>query len=547
MYTTFSSFKMSPPCRESPDTIANRLYLAGISEECTEQEIYNAFGRHYGSSSVERVQIISYTKIKKSKQKRANDPIAFVTFQNPQVVRQIIQDYTNQESHTKFWKKMFQKMEMAALPAKKQSRSDGTFHQIESLGQKANVILQVNTTHVDRMIGFIESEIECPIQIIGTSKANAPYQCVSFIYIHAASVQDEDYLYNYLWSSDRPTISRCALIKMYRVQNICSIPFQMSIQDKANHLVVSALDKWTIRNSDSLNYDFHSFPLNIKVESCPSKLLQKSMVQALYNIVLDKTGDIHKNCSIQMAIQNSTHTLSVVKLYSPPQNTKLHEREYDLYMVGLSRSLPNRYTDMKITTEARLSQVSDDNEDILCRAYYKLEEALDRYDRKFSLSKDKYSIAFDCGSSPGGWTKYLIESVKCKKVYSCDPGALDPSVQYLQGVEYLSMKGQDGMDVVRKNGDMINIWVSDMCLVDPLEQLNHLFAAYEKGILELDAMFVLTIKCNTGHSKASYDKTCQEELMRLEQTLNVTDIDICHLFSNRKGERTIMGRLNYKV
>lgn len=547
---------MSPTGRESPNTIANRLYLAGVSEGCTEQDIYETFANHYGYSSIEQVQIISYTKMKKSKQKRTNDPIAFVTCQNPKVVQQIIQDYTNSNNieslpHTKPWKQMFQKMEMAVLPAKKQSKTDDTFHIIERFSQQTNVILQVNTTHVDRMVEFIQRELDGKrIKIIGTSKAIAPYQCVSFICIHDTSFDNgsnEDYLYNYLWSSDRPIISRCALIKMYRVQGVCSIPFQKTVQDKANHLVAAALDQWTMTMKQHyvLENDDYNRDLKLKVESCPSRLLQKSMVQALYNTLEDKSNRVHNvHSTIQMVIENNSHVLSAVKLYSPPKHTKLHEREYDLYMIGISRSLPNRSNG----TEVNDARATNDNDDILCRAYYKLEEALDRYNRAFSSSmEDKYPIAFDCGSSPGGWTKYLIESLKCTKVYSCDPGALNPSVESLTGVHYLNMKGRDGMDVVCNFGDLINIWVSDMCLVDPSEQLNHLFAAYEKGILAPDAMFVLTIKCNTGHSKASYDKTCQAEVWRLEQTLEVTDIYICHLFSNRKGERTIMGRLNYKL
>jgi len=555
---------MSSLYRESPDTIANRLYLAGVTEDCSEQDIYQMFSSHYGSSSIERVQIISFTKMKKSKQKRANDPIAFVTCQNPAVVQQIIQDYNNKEIHTKHWKNTFQNMEMAALPAKKQSQNNDMFHQIETLSKQTNVILQVNTSHVHRMIDFIDREIICQnmnhnnnntdserapcienIQIIGTSKAIPPYQCVSFIYIHAASMQDEDDLFHYLWSPNRHIISRCALIKMYRVNGVCTLPFQMSIQDKTNHIVTSALEQWTMSHSHVLQRKDHEYHLNIRIESCPSRLLQKSMVQALSHTLQDEIATFHNTCSIQMSLDDNTHTLAAVKLYSPPKSTKLYEREYDLYLIGISRSLPNHETRASTDKEIISKLTKDNDADILCRAYYKLEEAFHRYDRKYSICMDnKYPIAFDCGSSPGGWTKYLIESVKCMKVYSCDPGALDSSVQLLQGVEYLNMKGRDGMNIVRNNGDLINIWVSDMCLVDPSEQLNHLFAAHEKGILASDAMFVLTIKCNTGHSKGSYDKTCQEEVLRLEQTLDVTDVYICHLFSNRKGERTIMGRLN---
>jgi hypothetical protein len=82
-----------------------------------------------------------------------------------------------------------------------------------------------------------------------------------------------------------------------------------------------------------------------------------------------------------------------------------------------------------------------------------------------------------------------------------------------------------------------------MCLVDPKQQVDHLVEAKEKGILAANAFFVLTLKFNTGHSKETFDRFACQELERLKELVKVESVQIYHLFSNRKGERTIMGRL----
>jgi hypothetical protein len=84
-----------------------------------------------------------------------------------------------------------------------------------------------------------------------------------------------------------------------------------------------------------------------------------------------------------------------------------------------------------------------------------------------------------------------------------------------------------------------------MCLADPKEQVDHLVRAKEKGILADGAIFVLTLKFNMGHSKETFDRYAEEELTRVSKELKVHNLRLYHLFSNRKGERTVIGNLQY--
>ena len=211
------------------------------------------------------------------------------------------------------------------------------------------------------------------------------------------------------------------------------------------------------------------------------------------------------------------------------------------------------------------------NSDEVCRAYYKIKEAFERYalDCPQTSILFENQVAFDCGtwyyslnkfiygfgshpfisfsgSAPGGWTQFLIQDLKCAKVYSCDPGELSPKVKQLDGVHYLQMKSDKAMTYVQKeietSKELIRLWVSDMCLSDMEDQANTFLQAMEKRILAPDAFFVLTLKCTTGHSKGTFDALAEKEIDRLLGKLeNPRHIRNYHLFSNRRGERTVMG------
>jgi hypothetical protein len=124
-------------------------------------------------------------------------------------------------------------------------------------------------------------------------------------------------------------------------------------------------------------------------------------------------------------------------------------------------------------------------------------------------------------------------------VYSIDPGALDPTVESLSQVQHLRLKVEDALPTLK--GVHIDLWVSDMCLHQMSEQIDWLLSAKDAGVVGKGTFFVLTLKCKVGHSKASFDSQVSEECKRLEGITR--DLQVFHLFSNRSGERTIMGYL----
>ena len=80
-----------------------------------------------------------------------------------------------------------------------------------------------------------------------------------------------------------------------------------------------------------------------------------------------------------------------------------------------------------------------------------------------------------------------------------------------------------------------------MCLHDIEAQVDFLLLAKEEGIL--NAFFVLTLKCNTGFSKDYFDKQAEKVLESMNSRVKTNGTVMYHLFSNRSGERTIMGFL----
>eukprot|EP00553_Chaetoceros_curvisetus_P009981 CAMPEP_0204620704 /NCGR_PEP_ID=MMETSP0717-20131115/6654_1 /ASSEMBLY_ACC=CAM_ASM_000666 /TAXON_ID=230516 /ORGANISM="Chaetoceros curvisetus" /LENGTH=297 /DNA_ID=CAMNT_0051634957 /DNA_START=90 /DNA_END=983 /DNA_ORIENTATION=- len=295
-----------------------------------------------------------------------------------------------------------------------------------------------------------------------------------------------------------------------------------------------------------------------------------------------------------MSTVDYTHTLSCVQLYCPistnnskKSNQQAIDDRKELFMIGI---LPRNEDVVEPGKDDRNTDMDENNDSEICRAYFKLQEAMELY-RTHEEEENKETTplnfsgktAFDCGSSPGGWTKYLVEREGCGKVYSCDPGMLDSSVLALDQVMHLNMRGDDAMDwIVGKESndekDRVHLWVSDMCLLNPSHQVDHFLRALDKGVLATNqnredgsikegewVFFVLTLKFNTGHARETFDDMAKLEVQRLKERLQVwsknrkekmrndnhsdqgtkqtVNVRTYHLFSNRKGERTIMGRL----
>jgi hypothetical protein len=103
------------------------------------------------------------------------------------------------------------------------------------------------------------------------------------------------------------------------------------------------------------------------------------------------------------------------------------------------------------------------------------------------------------------------------------------------------MKIQDAIPILKQNKLKFDIFVSDMCLHEMEQQLDFLLLAKDEGILDENAFFVLTLKCNSGFSKENFDGQVQKVVEKLVSRVKTDKISTYHLFSNRNGERTIMG------
>ena len=147
----------------------------------------------------------------------------------------------------------------------------------------------------------------------------------------------------------------------------------------------------------------------------------------------------------------------------------------------------------------------------------------------------------------GGWTKYLLEKTYCDEVYAIDPGNMDISVTSSSNAHHLQMTAQNAIpqlrDILTQRKAKVSIWVSDMCVQDVGKQVDIFLLAVKEQVIGSGTGFVLTIKCNVGHAKERFDEMTNAEEARLKEQLDVTGVEILHLFSNRIGERTIIGCL----
>jgi 23S rRNA U2552 (ribose-2'-O)-methylase RlmE/FtsJ len=203
----------------------------------------------------------------------------------------------------------------------------------------------------------------------------------------------------------------------------------------------------------------------------------------------------------------------------------------------------------------------NEDEDDICRAYWKLQEAWERYKYELpqaggtsiSSSGMRMLTALDCGAAPGGWTQYLAQHVHCSKIYSIDPGELSPVVLALPQVEHLTMTIQKALPYLQEKNNssttsttgaknsMIDIYVSDMCVKDMEQQVDHLLQAATLGVVTSGCFFVLTLKCISGHSKKTFDLLVAKQVQRLLPHVDPLKLQTVHLFNNRMSERTVLG------
>jgi len=505
----------------------NRIFVGGLSNQCTEQLLEQSFAQ-YGR--VTDISIkggadngIDDSEEKKKKKKRK--PFAFVTFESTQSALDAISNASHQNlfKHVENSNRIdpSKRTRSNASRAKEKSYRD----QILQMSKQTNLLLQVQSTHADRLVEYIGEVIP----------SESDYEDLEFQVEGVAAAVTRNMSLLFL-STSNPTelalrLSRDAIlfraVKKHYIVNKGALEGDLKFDATSDAAVNHAL-KQIPKSSTSMASDrkfrVHAFP--------PSK---RSFILS----AIERHNDSNAACigeevsapythSIHLDPRNFTDILSGVQVYDYSGRGSETE-ENGLFMSGVG---PAFVTDNDDATD----------DDAVNRAFYKLKEAMGRFIREHkdfdASSYFKDAIAIDCGSSPGGWSKFLADDMKCNTVYSVDPGEL---VIDLENVHHMKMKIQDAIPILFEKGAKINVFVSDMCLHEVEDQLEFLLQAKREGILDDEAFFVLTLKCNSGYSKASFDAQVAKVLSILPSKAPTRKLSTYHLFSNRNGERTVMG------
>lgn len=388
---------------------------------------------------------------------------------------------------------------------------------------KANAVLQVHKSHLSRIEDFL-STFQPSNQVKIISREKSASKTCSLMFLSVNDIKD---------FAERLTKMKFvyqALNKSYVL--LSSKSLLGSIEDKTSGKLLQLLQKE--RDNDNAS---KSSKMVVKIDTFPPKIQRTAVINLLEEL---DTNNIPPE-ELDISPTNYTHTLSIIQVRKEEKGVSAS------YLIGIA---PVEHT---IPT---IHKIKDSNDDV-CRAYYKLAEAFQRYkschesnDWPFhntsagSKRKNTPILGIDCGAAPGGWTKYLIEQTACDEVYSIDPGKLSGHVLSIPNVTHLQMTGQNAIpnlsEVLTKRDGLVSIWVSDMCVHEVSKQVDMFLLAKSSGLFQANAAFVLTIKCNVGHAKERFDELTEREVVRLKEA-GAYDVLVLHLFSNRIGERTVIG------
>ena len=402
---------------------------------------------------------------------------------------------------------------------KRKARAEERQQLVQYLSKEANVVLQCPKSHLDRLYEYVQ-QFEY-VDVLSDLDPGRRAVTLSFL-----KAKDPAAFADKLLSVPYAAI---AVNKLYILDG--TVINGGKIDEDVAQASLNKLESLRKNTDENMVVRVQAFPPKIRSELIAS---------------MDSKWDEDDLAGVDISPTGFTHTLSVVRIDTPKEYITEDAKGSGgiVHLLGLTPALP---TDA-ITTHDRSrfhehSNREGSKDESVSRAYYKLQEALTRYNGGAFSVGDRLtgSVALDCGAAPGGWSKYLIDEMKCSKVFSVDPGALDSTVEALEGVEHMRSTIENAIPMLAEKKTTIDLWVSDMCLHAMSDQVDWLLKARDAGILSAKAMFVLTLKCNIGHSASAYDKQVETEVARLESI--ATDIQTLHLFSNRSGERTIIGSL----
>ena len=411
---------------------------------------------------------------------------------------------------------------------KRKARAEEREELVDYLSKEANVVLQCPKSHMLRLSDYLQDFDGVEV----LSSLDPGKRAVTLLFVKS---KDPAILADRLFSVPYAAI---AVNKMYILDG-----------DVINEGTLDEdVAKMALKKLASLRRRFDqcddSNDIVVRVQAFPPKIRSRLIA------AIDSKWNEEQLVGVDISPTGFTHTLSVVQIETPKEyiTGDAIENGSMTHLFGLVSALP---TDAVTTHDRRrfhedYSSEESGKDESISRAYYKLQEALTRYSSEPSPLTFRQSlegsVALDCGAAPGGWTKYLIDEIKCSAVFSIDPGSLDSAVENLGGVEHMKSTIENAIPILVERGVKVNLWVSDMCLHAATDQVDWLLRANDAGVLSQNTFFVLTLKCNIGHSQSSFDKQVEKEVARLKGI--AIALQTLHLFSNRSGERTIMGRIS---
>lgn len=136
------------------------------------------------------------------------------------------------------------------------------------------------------------------------------------------------------------------------------------------------------------------------------------------------------------------------------------------------------------------------------RAVFKLEEILQKFD-----SKKRYQNVLDLGSSPGGWSQYIVKKYDSSIVFAIDILEMEP----IDGVHFYqeSIECIDNIPEIKKFKGSFNLVISDIA-----PNLSGIGAIDIENIFELNQMTVNVAKNYLNSDGIMIMKTFQNNMLK---------------------------------
>ena len=495
-------------------------------------------------------------------QKPQQKPYAFVTMSAPESAKRALVGES-----TKYCP-LFQKcLPAPSIRNKRHQKEKASKKQndayIQKLLSKSNIICQGSKSHMKRFQDYVEQSIVSPNnndvdgEVIGHIQTDSKSMVLFFLY----SSSPKNFLSQVVLKDwfVKPIIHRSMIMQRQLTTTVEGEEKQPSSKDELNILKMIILDTLkgdimtkTLQQDSSNAATAIAKLFRIRLQIFPPRLLQP-VFTALHDYSKHDDDDINdveweefRKKNVEYTPKNPTHTLTIIRV---SERTFAIGGLEPLPIVNKNAKINKNKDDDDTQDDAIKNKRTKKQNDAICRAHWKLQEAFERYPYDLpSTTSSSSLIALDCGSAPGGWTRCVADKFLCHRIYSVDPGAMDDSVLQIPCVKHVPMTIQNAFDwLLKEEGGnatrpIVNIWVSDMCFKDMEQQVTLFLQAKRLGVVGSGTFFVMTLKCLIGYSDATFDKLCQ---IQAEERLRPVckNLHRSHLFTNRISERTLIGYL----